>query len=106
MPRSSAALLSAGVSGCRAGEKPYDAVDHQANPEVDKQSQIGKETIAVVLRRRGKVRHDQEIDPVPEQYRHQRDKKVAGKTHSLLRHLKPQCRFPMGMAFSYIQRPC
>jgi hypothetical protein len=52
-------------------------IQDEANPEIDQQAKVGQQTIAAVLRDWWQIRHDEEINHVPQYHRSQRDKKVS-----------------------------
>jgi len=53
------------------------AVQDEANPEVDEQAKIRQQTITAMLRSRRQIRHDEEIDQVPQYHGRERDKEVS-----------------------------
>jgi len=60
----------------------YEAVKHQADPEIDEQAQVGQQPKAAVLGSRRQMGHDQEVDRIAQHDRCEGDKKVTRKAHS------------------------
>ena len=67
----------------RTEKEGNEPIDDEANPEIDEQAEIRQEMVGAMLRRRRQVRHNKEINYVPQHHGSQRDEEISRKAHSL-----------------------
>ena len=65
-----------------AKEQRDHAIQDQTNPEIDRHAQVWKQAHAAMLGRRRQMRHDEEIDGVPQHHGRKRDEEVPREAHS------------------------
>jgi hypothetical protein len=62
-----------------------NAVDNQANPEIDEQTEVRDQPSAAMLGSHGQVRHEEEeVDEIPQNYRSEGYEEVPREAHSIL----------------------
>ena len=68
----------------RTEQERNHAVEHQANPEIDEQTEVRQQPVAAMLGSGGQMRHDEEVDQVPQNHRREGYKEVPREAHSIL----------------------
>ena len=62
-------------------KKGHHSIQSETNPKIHDQPKI--DPFPLMLGSQGQVRHDEEVNDIPQYNRHQRRKEVLRKTHSL-----------------------